>query len=158
MELKIRPAESIADVDHIRRLFEAYWTQFGFTPCFQGFADEVSGLPGKYSPPGGLLGLAWAGERPAGCVAFRRVSDTTCEVKRLYVSADFRGHGVGHRLLDWAVEEARKAGYSVMVADTLPVMETALAMYDRYGFERTGPYNETPTPGAIFLRLDLVTK
>ena len=42
-----------------------------------------------------------------------------------------------------------------MVGDTMPVMEKALEMYDRLGFERTEPYSDHPTPGAIFLRLKL---
>jgi hypothetical protein len=39
-----------------------------------------------------------------------------------------------------------------MVGDTMPVMEQALAMYERAGFERTGAYAEKPTPGAIYIR------
>jgi hypothetical protein len=35
------------------------------------------------------------------------------------------------------------------------VMTRALEMYERMGFERTGPYGEDPTPGAIFIRLRL---
>ena len=42
-----------------------------------------------------------------------------------------------------------------MLGDTMPVMAQALEMYDRAGFERTGPYGAEPTPGAIFLRLKL---
>ena len=42
-----------------------------------------------------------------------------------------------------------------MVGDTMPVMTQALEMYDRAGFERTGPYSEKATPGAIYLRLKL---
>jgi hypothetical protein len=46
-------------------------------------------------------------------------------------------------------------GYREIVGDTIPQMAVALAMYDRAGFERTGPYAATPTPGAIYLRLKL---
>jgi hypothetical protein len=42
-----------------------------------------------------------------------------------------------------------------MLGDTMPVMELALAMYDRYGFERAEPYGDKPTPGAIYLGLKL---
>ena len=42
-----------------------------------------------------------------------------------------------------------------MVGDTMPVMQQALEMYDRAGFERTGPYSEKATPGAIYLRFKL---
>ena len=42
----------------VRALFQEYWQSFGFTPCFQGFSDELARLPGQYAPPGGRLALA----------------------------------------------------------------------------------------------------
>ena len=53
------------------------------------------------------------------------------------------------------IGEARAAGYREMLGDTMPVMRRALAMYERLGFEQTGPYVPEATPGAIYLRLAL---
>ncbi len=139
----------------VRALFEEYWQSFGFTPCFQGFDQELAGLPGDYAPPGGRLALARIAGEPAGCVALRRFDEQRCEAKRLYVRPAFRGAGLGRELLRWVIGEARAAGYSEMVGDTMPVMTQALDMYDRAGFERTGPYSQKATPGAIYLRLKL---
>ena len=58
-------------------------------------------------------------------------------------------------LLQWVIGEARTAGYREMLGDTMPVMRSALAMYERLGFEQTGPYTPDATPGAIYLRLAL---
>ena len=150
--IHVETGDQLADV---RRLFEEYWNSFGFTPCFQNFDAEVAGLPGAYSPPAGRLALALIGGVAGGCVALRRFDSHRCEFKRLYVSPAFRGRGLGRALLDWVIAEARAAGYREMLADTLPVMATALEMYDRAGFERTAPYAQTPTPGAVYLRLSL---
>ena len=150
--MEIRPVEAAAHLDEVRRLFEEYWAAFGFTPCFQNFDKELAGLPGAYSPPGGRLALAWLGGAVAGCVALRPVDAERGEMKRLFVRPGFRGHGVGRALLDWLIAEARRAGYREVVCDTLPVMAEALAMYERAGFERTGPYAGEPAPDAIYLR------
>jgi putative acetyltransferase len=154
--VEIVPAANVEQLEQVRRLFEEYWQSFGFTPCFQDFAGEVAGLPGKYGPPGGRLAIAMMEGEPAGCVALRPLGPERCEAKRLYVRPPFRGAGVGRALLDWVIAEARAAGYREMVGDTMPVMTRALEMYERVGFERTHPYAEEPTPGAIFLRLRLV--
>jgi putative acetyltransferase len=138
-----------------RTLFEEYWQSFGFTPCFQNFAAEVAGLPGQYAPPGGRLALALAAGEPAGCIALRRLDGQRAEAKRLYVRPEFRGQGTGLALLEWVIGEARAAGYREMLGDTMPVMSRALAMYERVGFQQTGPYTAEPTPGAIYLRLGL---
>lgn len=143
------------EIAHVRELFQEYWDSFGFTPCFQNFAQELAGLPGKYAPPGGRLGLALVDGLPAGCVALRRIDGERCEAKRLYVRPAARGQRLGAALLDWVIAEARAAGYRELLGDTMPVMRQALAMYDRLGFERTGPYGPEATEGAIYLRLKL---
>ena len=153
--VEILPVTGESRVAEVRALFQEYWDSFGFTPCFQGFGDELARLPGDYVPPRGRLALALVDGRPAGCIALRRFDAGRCEAKRLYVRPEFRGHGLGRALLDWVIAEARGAGYREMVGDTMPVMERALSMYDRYGFERTSPYTADPTPGAVYLRLNL---
>lgn len=153
--MEIVLADSGDRLAQVRGLFEEYWASFGFTPCFQNFAEEVAGLPGKYASPEGRLALAVIAGEAAGCIALRQFDALRCEAKRLYVRPAFRSEGVGRALLDWVIAEARGAGYTEMLGDTMPVMSQALAMYARMGFERTGPYGEDPTPGAIFLRLEL---
>jgi ribosomal protein S18 acetylase RimI-like enzyme len=71
------------------------------------------------------------------------------------VRPQFRGAGIGKALLEWLIAEARAAGYTEMVGDTLPAMERAIAMYERMGFERTGAYEMEATQGAIYIRLRL---
>ena len=45
-----------------------------------------------------------------GCVVPRRFDQRRCEAKRLYVRPPFRGRGLGQRLLEWVIAEARRAG------------------------------------------------
>jgi carbonic anhydrase len=142
-------------VNAVKALFQEYWASFGFTPCFQNFEAELATLPGKYAPPAGRLALALVHGEPAGCVALRAIDSARCEAKRLYVKPQFRSKGIGRALLDWVIAEARAAGYSDMLGDTMPLMERAIAMYDRIGFERTGPYADQATDGAIYIRLKL---
>lgn len=152
---EILSAVSAEYLDSVKLLFQEYWDSFGFTPCFQNFDLELAELPGKYAPPTGRLALALVDGEPAGCVAFRQIDAARCEAKRLYVRPTFRGLGIGIALLKWLIAEARSAGYEEMVADTMPVMERAIAMYERIGFERTGPYVKDATAGAIYVRLRL---
>jgi GNAT superfamily N-acetyltransferase len=150
----IQPSNA-GEWEQVRELFREYWGSFGFSPCFQDFGAEVAGLPGAYAPPGGALVLALLDGQAAGCAALRRFDASRAEAKRLYVRPQFRGQGVGRALLEWVIAGAREMGYRELVGDTIPQMAVALAMYDHAGFERSGPYAETPTPGAIYLRLKL---
>jgi putative acetyltransferase len=153
--MRILAVETRDQIEEVRRLFEEYWNSFGFTPCFQNFGEEVVHLPGAYAPPDGRLGLAMVDDAFAGCIALRRFDEFRAEAKRLYVRPGFRSHGIGRSLMDWVIAEARQAGYRELVGDTMPVMTTALEMYDRMGFERIEAYSGSPTPGAVYLRLTL---
>jgi putative acetyltransferase len=150
--VEIRPVECAEALAQVRILFEEYWNSFGFTPCFQNFSSELAGLPGAYAPPDGRLAMAFVDGSPAGCVALRRLDDMRGEPKRLYVRPQFRGLGIGRALLDWVIAEARAAGYTELVGDSMPVMHEALAMYERIGFELSGTDN---AEGKIDLRLKL---
>jgi putative acetyltransferase len=137
---KIEPVGSTETLAIVRALLEEYWQSFGFTPCFQNFGDELAGLPGAYTPPTGRLALirvknesGWG--EPAGCVALRRVDEHRAEPKRLYVRPAYRGLGLGRALLEWVMNEARAAGYSELVGDTMPQMSQALALYRQMGFD-----------------------
>jgi len=153
--MEIVEASGAERIAAVRDLFEEYWKSFGFTPCFQGFGDELEKLPGEYAPPGGALLIAEEDGAVAGCVAVRRVDETRCEAKRLYVRPAFRGKGTGLALLEAAMNRAREMGYRQVVGDTMPVMADALRMYERMGFERIEPYLKEPTPGAICIGLKL---
>jgi len=133
---RIEEVQNAAALTAIRELLDEYWKSFGFTPCFQNFGEELAGLPGAYAPPGGRLALCIVEGAPAGCIVLRRIDATRAEAKRLYVRPAFRGRGLGRALLEWVMNEARAAGYTVLEGDTMPVMREALALYDRVGFER----------------------
>jgi putative acetyltransferase len=153
--IQIVPVEGAEALASVRILLQEYWDSFGFTPCFQNFGDEIAGLPGAYAPPGGRLALAMVEGQPAGCIALRRLDQRRAEVKRLYARPQFRGFGLGRALLEWVMAEARAAGYSELVGDTMPAMRDALALYNRMGFERCEPYAPKPTEGAIYIRKTL---
>jgi GNAT superfamily N-acetyltransferase len=156
-EFEIRFARNPRDVEAVQKLWSAYWTSLGLAPEFQGFADELRTLPGCYGEPGGLLTIAWDGEKPAGTIALRRLSEQSCEAKRLFVHPEFRGQGLGRALLNRVIADARSMGYRTMYGDSLPSMIEAQTLYRTYGFRQVGPYSAAPTPGAIYLELLLIS-
>jgi len=151
----LRVPSSRADLEAVRQLFLEYQAAIGTDLCFQGFAAEVAGLPGDYAPPGGQLWLAEEGTAALGCIALRRLDAERAEMKRLYVRPAARGLGLGRRLTETLLVEARRLGYRRICLDTLPVMRTAQALYEELGFVDIAPYRVNPVAGARFMGLEL---
>lgn len=153
--MKIAPATTPQDIVAVRRLFEDYAATLAISLCFQGFGAELAGLPGAYAAPRGRLYLATVDGVPAGCVAMRPHDAQNAEMKRLYVRAQFQGRGIGLKLAEQVIADARALGYASLLLDTLPSMQTALRLYDTLGFVRRGPYFDTPVAENIFMELKL---
>jgi ribosomal protein S18 acetylase RimI-like enzyme len=132
--MDIRPAELPEDLTEVRSLFREYANSLSIDLSFQDFAAELAGLPGKYAPPSGRLLLAWNSTEAVGCIALRRIDESTCEMKRLYVRPQARGTQLGRRLAECICDEARRAGYSRICLDTLSSMASAQKLYRSLGF------------------------
>jgi len=146
-------------IDVTRGIFREYARSLGIDLCFQDFDAELAGLPGPYAPPHGHLLLALVDGELAGCGAFRRLVDVdyanACEMKRLYVRPAFRRFGLGRLLAQALFDEARHAGYSTVLHDTLDGMEAARGLYSSLGFVEIPPYYYSPIAGSHYLKADL---
>lgn len=145
-----------AEIPVVRELLLEYASSLGFSLCFQGFDRELAELPGAYAPPTGALLVARIDGAIAGCVGMRRLDDTICEMKRLYVRPTHRrAGGVGRALADAIIAHAR-ARYRAMRLDTIAAtMGAAIALYRSMGFVEIAPYYENPLPDAIYMELTL---
>jgi GNAT superfamily N-acetyltransferase len=143
------------DAAAVRRLLADYAASLEVDLGFQSFDDEVATLPGRYAPPRGAMLVARVDGEAIGCVGVRAFDPETCELKRLFVVPARRGGGTGLRLLEGAVFEARRLGYRRLRLDTIPGMERAQAMYERFGFREIDAYTENPIAGTRYLELDL---
>ncbi|MFO1413635.1 MAG: GNAT family N-acetyltransferase [Burkholderiales bacterium] len=157
---QIRLAAGAADMAEARALFEEYAAWLAIDLCFQGFAEELATLPGTYAPPAGRLLLAGPPGGAVGCIALRPlvkdgVPPGTAEVKRLYVRPAARGGGLGARLVERLVTEARAIGYRALMLDTLDTMREAQSLYRRFGFAECSPYYHNPHPGTVYMRREL---
>jgi ribosomal protein S18 acetylase RimI-like enzyme len=145
------PARTGDDIETARALFRDYQRFLGVDLDFQGFAEELVTLPGRYAPPRGRLLLARDGAHAAGCVALRPLEEEgVCEMKRLFVRPAYRGRGLGRLLAARMVSEATALGYALMRLDTLDTLDEAMRLYRSLGFRRRPPYYANPLPGVVY--------
>ncbi|WP_332770337.1 GNAT family N-acetyltransferase [Phenylobacterium sp.] len=155
--MKISPVRTAHDLHATAALFEAYAKSLPVDLSYQDFGAELASLPGKYAPPRGELLLARdaAGEA-LGCVGLRPLDAAgCCEMKRLYLTPEARGTGLGRVLVAAIIQCARDIGYSELRLDTLATMTSAIGLYRQMGFAEIEPYYAPTPPGTTFMALRL---
>ncbi|MFD8609710.1 GNAT family N-acetyltransferase [Streptomyces sp. NPDC059631] len=138
--IHLTPSVSAVPYDHpdARRLTHALRSeQLGL----YGFADDPDTTPeADFAPPQGLFLIARIGDDPVGCAGVRLLDGHTAEIKRMYVSGEARGHGIGRCLLDHLERHAARCGATRLMLETGRRNTAALALYRGTGYVPCQPY------------------
>lgn len=91
-----------------------------------------------------------------GCGALKEAEPYYGEVKSMRVCASARGKGIGSKLLNLIVDEARSRGYRSLKLETgsMPFFDPARALYLKHGFSYCGPFGSyKEDPNSVFMAL-----
>ena len=116
----------IADISE---LIKEYYQRLGRDLSFQNIDDELKNPAKKYIPSEGEILVAIIDNKVVGMVAYHRLTDTCCEMKRLYVKPECRGMKLGEKLIQNIISNSVKAGYKEMVLDTIKPLKSAIYLY-----------------------------
>ena len=94
--------------------------------------------------PTGVLVVAHSSDDPVACGAVMRINESTGEIKRMWVAPDWRGVGLGQRMLAHLEARARALGHTRVVLDTNSTLVEAIHMYERSGYHPIPRYNDNP--------------
>ena len=98
----------------------------------------------------GAFVVATSDGRPVACGGVQQVRPGVGEVKRMWVHPEWRGAGLGSRMLRHLEAEAARLGHRRVVLDTNATLVEAISMYERAGYSPTERYNENPYAQAWF--------
>jgi GNAT superfamily N-acetyltransferase len=110
------------------------------------WAKDMQGISETFAGSGGEFLVGQLDEDIVVMGGFKRLSDTTAEVKRMRVSPGLQGQGIGPQLLGILEDKMRESGVKKSVVSTLSVQEAALKLYARAGYTETGREELTEGP------------
>lgn len=122
--------------------------------------DSIQNLD-KLLPPEGRLALARGRSgRLLGCGAMRRIRQDAVEMKHMFVRPEAQGHGLGRRLFEMRLEEAKVMGCRTVYVDTAKGNRVMLSMYEKHGFQYIPRYPENANPPEyepylVFMKFEL---
>lgn len=123
----------------------------------EGGFNDVNDCRNHYFDNGGMFLVLMDGNRVVGTGGVRRLSDKVCELKRMWFLPQYRGRGLGTRLIMQLIEWARGNGFETMRLDVADEVRSAPAirLYERLGFTRIERYNESLC--TVWMEKSLVT-
>jgi DNA-binding MarR family transcriptional regulator/GNAT superfamily N-acetyltransferase len=104
----------------------------------------ATALPHEVRPPAGQFLIAYLRGDPIGCGAVKHHTDAPAEIKRMWISPQARGLGLGRRLLQTLERGAREGGANVAHIETSSALGEALALYASAGWVEVPAFNDEP--------------
>ena len=155
-EIEIRPLHSGEDATAFRTLNEEWITRY-FT--LEKADRETLGDPeNKILKKGGYIFMAYLGDQAVGCVALIPIGGGVYELSKMAVSPEFRGLGIGRRLLLHTVAQARRIGAKSLFLGSNARLENAVHLYESIGFRHVPPESLPAMPytrANVFMELPL---
>ena len=148
-------AKSKADIAAVKDIFLEYMRFIedflGQSLGFQGTETEFATFPKAYE----TLWLAKLGDEPVAACGVKNHKPGICELKRLYCRPAGRGHQLGLKLTQAAINFSRSQGYSQMYLDTDPSLKNANKIYEDLGFKDIERYYDNPMGCSRYMALAL---
>lgn len=150
MQLELRNYQA-GDGTAVYHLVERVLREYELEMDPEGTDKDISDIPRFYIIRGGTFRVLTAGHKVVGCYGLYRINDFCCELRKMYLLRQYRGIGMGRKLMDNALDTARELGFREMVLETSTRLKEARVLYDRYGFV---PYD----PPRMSARCDLALR
>jgi len=131
--------------DHavVARELSDYLAFIGDALDAEGLDHDIAHWQEEYDGRTGVLLLVAdpAGE-VVGTAAVRLLDPGLGELKRMWLRPSCQGRGLGRRLMDACLDEARRLGCRALRLDTQATLEAAVHLYRAYGFSEIPRYND----------------
>lgn len=150
VEKLMRASLVTIDVENPRTSDSRWCIQQYFLELNQRFAAgfdpgrSISATESELVQPAGLLLIARLRGQPIGCGALKFHGRAPTELKRMWVSPDVRGLGLGRRLLGDLERRAREAGTRVVRLETNRSLKEAIQLYRSSGYREVKAFNDEP--------------
>jgi DNA-binding MarR family transcriptional regulator/GNAT superfamily N-acetyltransferase len=120
----------------VQRQARLYAEEYGWNIEFEALVAEIGAeFIRNFQPGRDFCWIAESDGLPVGAVFLVHDDDETAKLRLLHVERSARGQGIGARLVDECVRQARESGYGRLVLWTNDVLVAARKLYERAGFK-----------------------
>jgi putative acetyltransferase len=136
-EIFIRSADN-KDCANVQNLVFGILREYGLTVETGGTDADIADIEANYLNRGGVFEIVEdANGNLLGTVGLYPLDAETIELRKMYFAPKLRGRGVGKKMLERMIEEARVRGFKRIYLETASILKEAAALYEKYGFQPT---------------------
>jgi len=100
---------------------------------------DLDDIQSEYVDSGGAFRIVEVDGRLVGSYGLCPVSESVCELRKMYLAPAFQGRGLGRRMMDDVLAWVRESAFTQIVLETNSVLQRARKLYAGYGFEPYQP-------------------
>lgn len=131
---KITPADNAEIASIIRSALEEFGANHPGTVYYDSTTDDLYQL---FEKQGSIYYIAENESLMCGGVGIYPsdgLEPDTCELVKFYLRPEFRGIGLGKKMMQKALQFAREAGYKKVYIESMPELSNAVKLYKQFGF------------------------
>lgn len=137
MEIEFRSLQ-VADDPTAFRMLNEEWIARYFT--LEPKDREILGNPQEHIlRKGGRVFMMYVRDQAVGCVALVPNGNGVYELSKMSVAPRMRGRGLGRKLLEYTIEQARLLGAKSLFLGSNTRLENAVHLYEAMGFRHIAP-------------------
>lgn len=125
-----------SDGDEVRRVVTSVLREYGLSPDCGGIDADLEDIHGSYIGRGGMFRVIEGGGAVVGCGGLYPLGGNEAEIRKMYLLPDARGQGLGRKLLQQLLDDAKARGFRRVTLETASVLKEAIRLYQSFGFRK----------------------
>jgi putative acetyltransferase len=126
------------DNERVKNIIRTSLTEFdGNRPGTAYYDDDVLNMYEAYLPERSVYFVAEVDGKVVGGGGIQPLKDTDqniCELQKVYIDKEYRGKGIGKKIVQMCIDFAKKSNYDAIYLETFPNMIGAQKLYKKLGF------------------------
>jgi putative acetyltransferase len=124
------------DSGKVRDLVFNILKEYGLSPDPLGTDSDLEDIEKHYFERGGYFEVLEISGELTGSWGLYPLENKTAELRKMYLSSEYRGKGLGGKIMNRVFEKCRGLGFNVLVLETASPLKEAIALYGKLGFKK----------------------
>ena len=127
------------DEEDVFQIVKLVLAGYGLTTDLEETDADLKDIRQSYLSPGGAFRILECDGRTIGSYGLYATTQESCELRKMYLIPEFRGRGLGKKMMVDVLREAKAKGFVEITLETNLRLKEAVGLYRACGFTEFTP-------------------